>query len=105
MAFNFSALTNSVASAASTGVFGSTVQGYASAFGGNPAPTSARPLLVQTVPQTVNPAANPTAAVTNTSAPSASFMASIGGIGKNPTTIIVGLVLVVLVAVVVLKRK
>ena len=100
MAFNFSALQDSLAGAASTGVFGEDAQRFSSVFGGNTAAISARPLQLQTVPQTVNPAANgPGAAVTNTSAPSAPFMAGFSGLGVSPTVIIAGLVLVVLAAV------
>lgn len=105
MAFNFASLQNSLAGAASSGAFGQTVQQYAGVFGANPAPPSARPALIQTVPQTVNPAANPGAAVTDTSRPSGSFMATIGGLGKSPTAVIMLLVVVVVVAVVVIKRK
>ena len=105
MAFNFATLTDSLQGAASSGAFGQTVQQFSGAFGGNPPPVSARPLLIQTVPMTVNPAANPSAAITNTSAPSASFMKTLGGVGINPTTIIVGLAVLVVLAVVVIKSK
>lgn len=91
----FSAFTG----AAKGGAFGKKI----SHFTGNPAPASSSPVIVQTVPQSVNPVANPGAQITRTYMPSASFFKTESG-GLN-MPLIIGSALAVLVTVYFISRR
>ena len=95
---DYTAIFSQIAGAAGNGAFGSRASNLARRFAGNPAPVSASSPVIMTVPQTVNPAANPGASITDTSAPSSALFMTKNGSVSMLTIIILASVGVYLLA-------